>query len=106
MPIRRYVGNGVFTSEALSAMSKAFEAAIWTLGIDRDEMKREAVARFIIQLAQEDGDNLDATTFHRKAVTAFADPVVAVLIKEPGHGLAPAPGAGGVTQSGRGGSLE
>jgi hypothetical protein len=32
MPIRRYVENGVFTSDALSAMSKAFEAAIWTLG--------------------------------------------------------------------------
>ena len=28
MPIRRYVEHGVFTSDALSAMSKAFEAAI------------------------------------------------------------------------------
>ena len=47
MPIRRYVENGVFTSDALSAMSKAFEAAIWTLGPESDETKREAVAKFI-----------------------------------------------------------
>jgi hypothetical protein len=46
MPIRRYVGEGVFSSEALSVMGKAFEAAIWTLGPECDETKREAVAKF------------------------------------------------------------
>ena len=54
-------------------MSRAFEAAIWTLGVGRDEMKREAVAKFIIGLAQEDS-NLDAATLHRKTVAAFGDP--------------------------------
>jgi hypothetical protein len=91
MPIRRYVEKGVFTSEALSVMGKAFEAAMWTLGPERDETKREAVARFIIRLAENDS-SLDATTLHRRAVVAFGDPVVAVLINNPGHGLAPAPG--------------
>ena len=76
MPIRRYVQHGVFTSEVLSVMGKAFEAAIWTLGPECDETKREAVARFIIQLAQIDG-NLDATTLHRRAVAAFSSPFVA-----------------------------
>lgn len=79
MPIRRYVEDGVFTPEALSAMGTAFEAAIWTLGPECDEMRREAVARFIIQLAHEDGGNLDATTLHRGAVAAFSSPFVAVL---------------------------
>jgi len=88
MPIRRYVENGVFRSEALSAMGKAFDAAIWTLGIGADEIKREAVAKVIIGLAQKDG-NLDAATLHRQAVAAFGDPVVAVLINQPGHGLVP-----------------
>ena len=76
MPIRRYVQHGVFTSEVLSVMGKAFEAAIWTLGPECDEMKREAVAKFIIQLARNDG-NLDATTLHRRAVAAFSSPFVA-----------------------------
>jgi len=76
MPIRRYVQHAVFTPEVLSVMGKAFEAAIWTLGPECDEMKREAVARFIIQLARNDG-NLDATTLHRRAVAAFSSPFVA-----------------------------
>ena len=77
MPIRRYVQHGVFTSEVLSVMGKAFEAAIWTLGPECDEMKREAIAEFIIQLAKEDDGNLDATTLHRRAVAAFSSPFVA-----------------------------
>jgi hypothetical protein len=93
MPIRRYVGEGVFSSEVLSAMGKAFEAAIWTLGPESDEARREAVARFIIQSAQNDG-SLDVATLHRRTVAAFADPIVAVLINERRHGLAPALGAG------------
>jgi hypothetical protein len=54
MPIRRYVEEGVFTPQALSAMSKALEATAEILGIAGDEVKRRAVARFIIRLAQED----------------------------------------------------
>jgi hypothetical protein len=70
MPIRRYVEKGVvFTPQALSAMSKAFEATIEILGI-RAEAKRQAVARFIIRLAQEDGD-IDAAALRDKALAAL-----------------------------------
>ena len=79
MPIRRYVEHGVFTSDALSAMSKAFAAAIRTLAVGRDEMKRETVAKFIIGLARED-TNLDAATLHRKTVAALGG---AIKGKEP-----------------------
>ena len=80
MPMRRYVEDGVFKPEALSAMGTAFEATIWTLGPECDEMRREAVAKFIIQLAKEDGSgNLDATTLHRRTVAAFSSSFVAVL---------------------------
>jgi len=80
MPIRRYVGEGVFSADALAAMSKAFEAAIWTLGIGRDETKREAVARFIIRSAQRDGD-FDAATLCRMAVAEFgASPTAPAII--------------------------
>jgi hypothetical protein len=91
MPIRRYVEEGVFSSEALSVMGKAFEATIWTLGPECDEIKRDAVARFIVQLARNDG-SLDVTTLHRHAVAAFGSPIIAVLINERGQGVAPALG--------------
>ena len=85
MPIRSYVEEGIFTPEALSVRGKAFEAAIWTLGPECDETKREAVARFIIRLAQNDS-SLDATTLHHRAVAAFGDPIVAVLIADRAQG--------------------
>ena len=74
MPIRRYVAEGVFGSDTLSAMSKAFTAAIWTLGIGRDEMKREAVAKSIIALAQAD-PSLDAATLRDRVVAALGGAV-------------------------------
>jgi hypothetical protein len=75
MPIRRYVEHGsVFTPQALSAMGKALEAATETLGIGGDEIKRQAVAKFIIQITQEDG-NLDATALHDRAVAVLGDPI-------------------------------
>jgi hypothetical protein len=70
MPIRRYVDEGVFSSEALSAMGKALEATTETLGIGNDETKRRAVAKFIIRLAQED-DSLDAAALRDRTVTAL-----------------------------------
>jgi hypothetical protein len=70
MPIRRYVEGDVFTPQALSAMSKALEATADILGIGCDEAKRQAVARFIIRLAQEDGD-FDAVALRDKAVAAL-----------------------------------
>ena len=60
MPIRRYVEKGVvFTPQALSAVSKAIEATREILGVEGDEAKRQAVARFIVRLAREDA-SLDA----------------------------------------------
>ena len=71
MPIRRYVEKGVvFTPQRLSAMSKALEATTEILGIEGDEAKRQAVARFIIRLARED-DSLDAAEMRDKAVAAL-----------------------------------
>jgi hypothetical protein len=90
MPIRRYVEEGAFTSEALSAMGKAFEDAIWTLGAERDEKKHEAVAKFIIQLARSEG-NLDAATLHRRAVAEFGSSTVAAPQDELRHGQLPPP---------------
>jgi hypothetical protein len=71
MPIRRCVEKGaVFTPQALSAMSKALEAATETLGIDGDEAKRQAVAKFIIRLARG-GDSLDPAALRDRAVAAL-----------------------------------
>ena len=70
MPIRRYVEEGVFTPQALSAMSTALEATMEILGLGGDEAKRGAVARFIIRLARED-DSLDAAELRDKAVAAL-----------------------------------
>jgi hypothetical protein len=72
MPIRRYLEKGiVFTPQALSAMTKALEATTEILGIGRDEAKRQAVARFIIRLAQEDGSSFDAAALRDKAVATL-----------------------------------
>ena len=71
MPIRDYVKFGVaFSPEAVSAMGKALEDAAGTLGIGPDESKRQAVAKFIIRLAQEEG-NLDAAALRDRAVAAL-----------------------------------
>ena len=73
LPIRGYAESGiVFTPEALSVMGKAFEDVAETLGIGRDEMKRQAVAKFIIRLAQEDA-GLDAAALRDTAVAALND---------------------------------
>jgi hypothetical protein len=70
MPIKRYVEKtAVFMPQALSAMSKALEATAETLGIGDDDAKRQVVAKFIVRLAQEDG-NLDAATLRERAVAA------------------------------------
>jgi hypothetical protein len=75
MPIRAYVESGVaFSPELVSAMGKAFEDATATLGIGPDELKRQAVAKFIIRLAQEDG-NLDAAALRDRTVAALRDSI-------------------------------
>jgi hypothetical protein len=71
MPIKRYVETGaVFTPQALSTMSKAFTATVGTLGIGSDEVKRQAVAKFIIRLAQEE-DSLGAAALRDRTVAAL-----------------------------------
>jgi hypothetical protein len=71
MPIKRYVEKGVvFAPQALSAMSKALEETSEVLGIRGDEKKRQAVARFIIRLAQEDV-SLGAVALRDRAIAAL-----------------------------------
>ena len=82
MPIRRYVEEGVFTPQALSAMSTALEATTEILGIGSGEAKRRAVARFIIRLAQED-DSLDATELRDKAVAALGGVAYIAIAQAP-----------------------
>ena len=83
MPIRRYVEKGVvFTPQALSAMSKALEATTEILGIEGDEARRQAVARFIIRLARED-DSLDAAELRDKAVAALGGLAYLAILSVP-----------------------
>jgi hypothetical protein len=58
MPIRAYLptSGASFSPESLTNMGAALDGAVDILGIEpRDETKREAVARFIIKLAEIDG---------------------------------------------------
>ena len=83
MPIRRYVEKGVvFTPRALSAMSKALDATTEILGIEGDEAKRHAVARFIIRLARED-NSLDAAELRDKAVAALGGVAYLAIAQAP-----------------------
>ena len=82
MPIRRYVEEGVFTPQALSAMSTALEATMEILGLDGDEAKRGAVARFIIRLARQD-DSPDAAELRDKAVAALGGVAYLAIAQAP-----------------------
>ena len=84
MPISRYMEHGViFTPQALSKMSEAFTAAVETLEIGADEIKRQAVAQFIIRLAREDGE-FDTAALRDRAVAAFRDPAAAIYQEAAG----------------------
>ena len=73
MPIRRYLGEGgFFRPHAVSALSKALVETTEILGIEGDEIKRQAVARFIIRLAREDA-SLDAAALRDRAVSALGE---------------------------------
>lgn len=74
MPIRRYVEHGVFRPEVLSAMNKAFGDATEILNIGSDEIRRGAVAQFIIGMARLDG-SLDSATLRDRAVDEFRNPI-------------------------------
>ena len=68
-----------FGPEAVASMAKAFEDAVAALGIDpREETKREAVARFILHLAEIDG-GLDSATLRDKAILALGVSIHVVL---------------------------
>jgi hypothetical protein len=73
-------------------MSNAFTAATEVLEIGGDEIKRAAVARFIIRLAQEDG-NMDAVALRDRAVAVFGGPIFAVVVNER-HRAEAAPASG------------
>ena len=71
MPINPYLKHGaVFTPEALAVMGKAFDGVAATLGIDHNELRRETVAQFIIELALSRKD-LDATALRDQAIAAL-----------------------------------
>jgi hypothetical protein len=94
MPIRRYLGEGaVFAPKTLSAMSRALQDTAEILGIGDDEIKRQAVARFIIRIAQED-DSLDAASLRRRAVAALGGVAYCDIPAEPQLSLI----AGGIAE--------
>jgi hypothetical protein len=71
MPIRRYLGEGgFFRPQTVSALSKAMVETTEILGIEGDEIQRQAVARLIIRLAREDA-SLDAAALRDRAVAAL-----------------------------------
>ena len=80
MPIRRYVEQGVFRPAVLSAMSKALEDAVEILEIGSDEIKRTAVAQFIIRMARLD-DSVDSATLRDRAVGEFRSPISTASIE-------------------------
>jgi hypothetical protein len=67
MPIRRYLGEGgFFRPQTVSALSKAMVETTEILGIEGDEIQRQAV----IRLAREDA-SLDAAALRDQAVAAL-----------------------------------
>ena len=85
MPIEAYLptSGASFGPEAVTNMGKALDGAVDILGIGpSDEPKREAVARFIIKLAEIDG-GVDAASLRDKAVMALSgSPHLASLSKD------------------------
>jgi hypothetical protein len=73
MPIKAYLptSGASFSPEAVTNMGTALDGAVDILGIGpSDETRREAVARFIVKLAEIDG-GVDAESLRDKAVMAL-----------------------------------
>jgi hypothetical protein len=71
MPNRRYVERGVvFTPQAPFSNGPSVASNHGNSWIGSNELRRQAVAKFLIRLAREDG-SLDATTLRDKAVVAL-----------------------------------
>ena len=63
-------------------MSKALEATTEILGIESEEAKRQAVAKFIIRLAQHDA-SLDAEALRDRAVKALGGVAYCAILPVP-----------------------
>jgi hypothetical protein len=86
MPIRAYLSTSgaSFSPETVAAMGKAFEDAAGILGIPPgDAAKREALAKFLIRLTQEDS-GLAAATMRDKAVVALGGSIRAASAPKDG----------------------
>jgi hypothetical protein len=87
MPIVAYLptSGAIFGPEAVTNMEKAFDDAVDALGIGpHDETKREAVARFIIKLAEIDG-GVDAASLRDKAVMALSGSIHLASLSKDGQ---------------------
>ena len=74
-----------FGPEAVTNMGKALEGAVDILGIGpSDETKREAVARFIIKLAEIDG-GVDAASLRDKVVMALGGSIHLASLSKDGQ---------------------
>jgi hypothetical protein len=70
MSLRRYLGSETFDPETTVKMSRAFLRAVQTLGVEHDDVRREAVAQFIIQMIQWNGRQ-DENALYTNTVTAM-----------------------------------
>ena len=85
MPIEAYLptSGASFGPESVANMGKALEGAVDILGIgSSDETKREAVARFIIKLAEIDGG---AASLRDKAVMALGGSIHLASLSKDGQ---------------------
>jgi hypothetical protein len=52
--VELYLEPGAFDPEAIATMNRAFQDSVGALGVDDDEMRREAVAQFVIGMNRAD----------------------------------------------------
>jgi hypothetical protein len=87
MTINAYLptSGASFSPESATNMGKALDGAVDILGIEpRDETKREAVARFIIKLAEVDG-GVDEASLRDKAVMALSGSIHLASLSKDGQ---------------------
>jgi hypothetical protein len=87
MPIEAYLptSGASFGPEAVTNMGKALEGAVDVLGVGpSEETQREAVARFIIKLAEIDGA-VDAASLLDKVVMALGGSIHLASLSKDGQ---------------------
>jgi hypothetical protein len=87
MTINAYLptSGASFSPESATNMGKALDGAVDILGIEPDdETKREAVARFIIKLAEIDG-GVDEASLRDKAVMALSGSIHLASLSKDGQ---------------------